>query len=79
MLKQIQPFKCCKTLNEIQMGLKKCSAMRLEVIYDSQVTNRKQGRLLVRAPLSFSTPIGRLGVIYESQLAEIHKNTTTNR
>jgi hypothetical protein len=29
----------------------------------------------VRAPFPCCTPIGRLGVIYDSQLAGIHKNT----
>jgi hypothetical protein len=38
--------------------------MRLGVIYDSQVTNRKKGELPVRTPLSSAcTPIGRLGAI----------------
>jgi hypothetical protein len=31
------------------MAIKKCIAMRLGVIYDSQVTNRKQGGIPVRA------------------------------
>jgi hypothetical protein len=60
------------------MAIKKCVAMWLEVTYDSQVTNRKQVGIPVRAPLSRPPPIGRLGVIYDFQPAEIHKNTTTN-
>jgi hypothetical protein len=43
------------------------------VTYDSQATHRKQGGLPVRAPLPRRIPIGRLGVIYNSQLPEIHK------
>ncbi len=54
---------------------KKCVAIRLGVIYDSQATNRKQGGLPVRAPSPCCTPIGRLGVIYDSHRAGIHKNT----
>jgi hypothetical protein len=57
----------------------KCVAVRLEVIYDSQATNRKQIGLPFKAPLPCCTPIGRLGVTYDSQPAEIHKNTTTDR
>jgi hypothetical protein len=33
------------------MAIKKCVAVGLGVIYDSQATNRKQGGLPVRAPL----------------------------
>jgi hypothetical protein len=33
------------------MAIKKCLAVRLGVIYDSRATNRKKGRLPVRAPL----------------------------
>jgi hypothetical protein len=33
------------------MAMKKCVAVWLGVIYDSQATNRKKGRLSVRAPL----------------------------
>jgi hypothetical protein len=51
--------------------------MRMGVTYDSKATNRKQGGLPVRAPLPHRIPIGRLGVIYNSQPSEIHKNTTT--
>jgi hypothetical protein len=39
------------TLTLIQMAIKKCVAVRLGVIFDSQMTNRKQEGLLVRAPL----------------------------
>jgi hypothetical protein len=46
--------------------------MWLGVIYNSQATNRKQTGLLFRAPLLHRTPIGSLGVIYDSQLAEMH-------
>jgi hypothetical protein len=53
--------------------------MWLGVISDSQATNRKQEGLPVRAPLPLHTPIGRLGVIYDSQPAGIHKNTIRNR
>jgi hypothetical protein len=38
------------------MAIKKCVDMRLEVIYDSQMTNRKQGGLPARTP----TPSGAL-------------------
>ncbi len=58
---------------------KKCAAVRLGGIYDSQATNRKKGGLLVRAPLPLRTPIGRLGVIFDSQPAGIQKNTNANR
>jgi hypothetical protein len=58
--------------------IKKCVAMWLGVIYDSQANSRKKGGLLVRAPLT-RTPIGCLGVIYYSQPVRIHKNITTNR
>jgi hypothetical protein len=37
------------------MAVKKCVAVWLEVIYDSQATNRKQGGLPVRAPLLSAT------------------------
>jgi hypothetical protein len=53
--------------------------MQLGVIYDSQMTNRKQGGLLLRALLPHCTPIGCLVVIYYSQPAERHKNTLKNR
>jgi hypothetical protein len=33
----------------------------------------------VENPHSPCNPIGRLGVIYDSQPAKIHKNTVTNR
>ncbi len=39
------------TLTLIRMAMKKCVAVWLGVIYDSQATNRKKGRLSVRAPL----------------------------
>jgi hypothetical protein len=49
------------------MAVKKLIAVQLGVICDSQVTNRKQGGLPVRAlPLPCRTLIGRLGVIYDS-------------
>jgi hypothetical protein len=38
-------------LTLIRMVITKCVAVRLGVIYDSHSTNRKQGRLPVRAPL----------------------------
>jgi hypothetical protein len=60
-------------------GYKKCVAVQLGVIYDSQVTNRKQARLPVRAPSSPCTPFGRLGVIYDLQRDRVHKNTITKR
>jgi hypothetical protein len=53
--------------------------MRLGVIYDSQATNWRQRGLPVRAPTPRCTPIDCLGVLYDSQLAGIHKNTTKNR
>jgi hypothetical protein len=53
-------------LNPSQDGYKKCVAMWLGVIYDSQATNRRQGGLPARAPLPRSSPAGRLGVIYDS-------------
>jgi hypothetical protein len=46
------------------------------VIYDSQATYRKRERLPVRAPLSLAA---LLLVTWESQPAEIHKKTPTNR
>jgi hypothetical protein len=52
--------------------LKKC-------IYDSQKTNMKQRGLPVGASLPRCTPIGCLGVIYDSQPVKLQKNTTTNR
>ncbi len=59
---------------------KKCIALRLGVMYDSQTTNGKQGGLPVSTPTPlWCTPIGRLGVIYDSKPAGIQKNTTTNR
>jgi hypothetical protein len=50
------------------MSIKKCIAVQMEIIYDSQPTNRKPGGLPARTrdPL-WSTPIGRLEVIYDSQ------------
>jgi hypothetical protein len=56
-------------LTLIRMAIKKGVAVWLGVIYDPQTTNRKQGGLPVRAPLPHRTPIGRLGVIYDSQPA----------
>ncbi len=49
--------------------------MRLGVIYsyDSQATNRKQGELPFRGPLPYRTPIGQLGVIFESKPAKKKK------
>jgi hypothetical protein len=61
------------------MDIKNGIAVRLGVTYGSRATNRKQGGLPLRASLPHCTPIGRVGVIYDSQLVEIHKNTTTNR
>jgi hypothetical protein len=47
--------------------------MRLKEICHSQATNRKQGGLPVKAPPPpHRTPIGYLGVIYDTQLAGIH-------
>ncbi len=52
------------------MARKKCVAVRLGVIYDFLVTNKKQEGLPVRAALPpCRTPIGRLGVMYDSELA----------
>ncbi len=55
--------------------------MWVGVIYYSQATNTKQGGLPTRIPTPppLRTPIGRLGVIYDSQPTRIHKKTTTNR
>jgi hypothetical protein len=64
------------------MAIQMCIAMRLGVINDSQVTNRKQGGLFVtlwEPPIPRCTPIGRFGVIYDSQPAEIYKSNITNR
>ncbi len=47
-------------LTLIRMAIKKCLAMRLEVIYDSRLADRKQGGLPVRAPIPCRTPIGCL-------------------
>jgi hypothetical protein len=44
---------------------KKCVAVRLGVIYDSQATHREQG--------VSRTPISCLGVIHDSQPAKLHK------
>jgi hypothetical protein len=59
------------------MAIKKCIAARLGVIYDSQVTHRKQGGLSLRGP----HPL--LLVAWESYVTlsqlKIHKNTTANR
>jgi hypothetical protein len=57
----------------------KCITMQLGVMYDSQAKNRKLGGLSVRAPSPCRTPIGHLGVIYDSQQVGIHKITTANR
>jgi hypothetical protein len=57
---------------------KKCVVVRLGVMYDFQATKRKQKGPPVRAP-PCRIPIGHLGVIYDFQLAGIHKKTTTNR
>jgi hypothetical protein len=48
------------------MDIKKLVAMRLEVIYDSQATNRKLGRLLVGAPPL--PPASLLLVVWESYM-----------
>jgi hypothetical protein len=45
------------------MAIKNCIAVQLGVICDSQVTNRKQGGLPVRAPLS---PAALLLVAWDS-------------
>jgi hypothetical protein len=66
-------------INPNPMAIKKCVAVRLEIIYDYQATNRKQGGLPVRVPSPCHTPFSHLDVIYDSQLAQIHKNTTTKR
>jgi hypothetical protein len=63
-------FSLKSTRYPIQMALKKCVAMRLGVICDSQTTNRKQGRLPVRAPPPLLHSYWKPG---DSQLAEIHK------
>ncbi len=55
------------------MAIKKCIAMRLGVIYDSQMTNRKQRGLRVRDLKSLLHSYWRLGV-YDSQSAAMHKN-----
>jgi hypothetical protein len=57
------------------MAIQKCVVVQLGVIHDSQATNRKQGGLPFRAPLPPPTPIHQLGVIYDPQPEEIHKNT----
>jgi hypothetical protein len=66
-------------LNNNLDGYKKYIAMQLGVIYESQMTNRKQGGLLLRALLPHCTPIGCLVVIYDFKLAERHKNTIKNK
>jgi hypothetical protein len=66
-------------LTLIRMAIKKDKAMWLGVICDSQVTNSTQGGLPVKAPLLCRTSIGVLGIIYDSQLARIHKITITNK
>jgi hypothetical protein len=59
-----------KDLTLIRMAIKRCTAVWL---------GRKQEGHPVRAPLPYSTLIGRLGVIYDSQPAGIHKNTNTQK
>jgi hypothetical protein len=64
------------------MAIKKCTSEWLGVIYDSQVTNRKQGRAPCESPSPARIHIGRLGVlgvIYDYQPAEMHNKTTTSR
>jgi hypothetical protein len=61
------------------MAIRKCIAVRLGVIYDSQGANWKQGGLPMRDPFPHHTPNGRRGVINDSQPAEIYKNTTRTR
>ncbi len=61
------------------MAIKKNIAVWLGVIYDFQMTNRKQGRLQQEPPPPWHTPIGHLGVIYDSRPARMEKNTTRNR
>jgi hypothetical protein len=61
------------------MAVKKYIAMWLGVTFDYQATDWKQGGLPVKAPLPCCTPIGCLGVIYNSQLAGMHKTTNINR
>ncbi len=64
-------------LTLIWMALKKVHSRVAGVIYDSQVTNRDD--YLWEPPFPCCTPIGLLGVIYDSQPAGMHTNTTTNR
>jgi hypothetical protein len=59
------------------MAKEKCIAVQLGVIYDSQVT-RKQWGLLVSAAFP-CVLLSTAWQSYDSQLAEINKNTTTNR
>ncbi len=66
------------SLTLIRMAIKHCVTVRLGIICHFQLTNRKLGGLPVRAPLRCA-PVGCVGVIYDSQPAKIHKNTTTNR
>jgi hypothetical protein len=47
------------------MAVKKCVAVRLGVIYDSQVTNNKQGGLPARTP---KPPVALLLVAWESYM-----------
>jgi hypothetical protein len=52
------------------MAIKKCVAVQLGVIYDSQATNRKQGGLPVRAP----SPTALLLAARESNMLKYTKN-----
>jgi hypothetical protein len=66
-----------KIFNPDPGGYKKCITMWLGVTYDFQATNRKQGGLPVRTHHPRQRiAIGRLGVVYDSQPAGIHKNTS---
>ncbi len=40
----------CLLLTQIRMAIKKWVAVRMGVLYDSQMTNRKQGVLPARTP-----------------------------
>ncbi len=73
-----KPFTFSFSFNTNPDGYKNCVAVWLGVIYDYQATNRKQGRLHVKAPLPPPHFYWSPG-IYDSQPAGIHKKATTNR
>jgi hypothetical protein len=70
-------FELAAFLTLIRMAVKKCIAVQLAVLYDSQATNRELRELLCQCPTPHPLPSALLLVTWESYKPLAGLNTLT--